>query len=136
MKPLHNSFSFEKWKKTVSMTLRDLRKRKQLTQRQVADILLTSESTISHYEKGISTPTIENIVLLAKLYDVSTDYILGVSPSRTNDQEKLEIKLGKDISLDIVVKIIENATAEEKKILYDVFNYIRKNQESKKQSKV
>lgn len=58
--------------------LRELRKSKNLTQTQVARRLNLSKTTISGYENNVKTPSLEVLVQLALLYDVSTDYILGL----------------------------------------------------------
>lgn len=58
--------------------LRELRKSKNLTQTQVARRLNLSKTTISGYENNVKTPSLDVLVQLALLYDVSTDYILGL----------------------------------------------------------
>lgn len=57
--------------------LRELRKTYGYTQRQVADALHVSQPSYIRYENGSSEPTLENLVKLADLYDVSVDYLLG-----------------------------------------------------------
>ncbi len=58
--------------------LRELRKGKNLTQTQVAKRLNLSKTTISGYENNIKTPSLDVLVKLSILYDVSADYILGL----------------------------------------------------------
>ena len=48
-----------------------------LTQRQVADYLQIAQPSYIRYENGSAEPTLENLVKLAELFDVSTDYLLG-----------------------------------------------------------
>jgi len=50
-----------------------------IKQRDVADSLSISESTYSNYESGRRIPQIETIVMLAKLYEVTTDWLLGLT---------------------------------------------------------
>jgi len=59
------------------LQLQQLRKAKKLSQSTVAKILKTHPSTISSYERNIITPSVENMVRLAKLYGVSIDYMIG-----------------------------------------------------------
>ena len=56
---------------------KELRKLNKLTQRQVAERLKISQPSYIRYEKGKSEPTLENLVKLADLFDVSVDYLLG-----------------------------------------------------------
>ena len=64
--------------------LKDLREDKDKTQGEIAEILGTSQSYYSQYEKGKRSIPFERIVELAKYYDVSIDYIAGL----TNDKSK------------------------------------------------
>lgn len=47
------------------------------TQQQVADILNVDRSTYAYYESGKSVPDIETIIKLARLYNISIDFLLG-----------------------------------------------------------
>lgn len=62
----------------LGQRLRELRKSKQMTQKQVAERLHISASAVSGYEGNIKTPSVDMLVELARLYNVSTDYLLGV----------------------------------------------------------
>lgn len=61
--------------------IRDLREDKDLTQRQVANILHTIQPQYFRYEQGYRDIPTDILIILAKLYRTSTDYILGL----TND---------------------------------------------------
>lgn len=58
---------------------RTLRK---LSQKEVANIINVSASVVSNYEKGERTPSLEILVALARLYQCSTDYLLGFEKSK------------------------------------------------------
>ncbi len=64
-----------------STRLRDLRKEKNCTQRQLAEILGLTANSVCEWEKSRSEPSIETITHLAQYFNVSTDYLLG----RTDD---------------------------------------------------
>lgn len=53
------------------------RKLNHLTQREVASRLGISQPSYVRYENGKAEPTLENLVKLADLFDVSVDYLLG-----------------------------------------------------------
>ena len=57
--------------------LMEQRKLNKLTQRKVANILGISQPSYIRYENGSAEPTLENLVKLADLFDVSVDYLLG-----------------------------------------------------------
>ena len=48
-----------------------------MTQRQVAEVLGISQPSYIRYENGTAEPTLENLVRLADLFDVSIDYLCG-----------------------------------------------------------
>ncbi len=47
------------------------------TQRDMAERLGISQPSYVRYENGTSEPTQENLVKIADIFDVSTDYLLG-----------------------------------------------------------
>lgn len=59
--------------------LRECRERKGLSQKQVALEIGVKPPTVSQWESGIKIPSRENIVKLANLFDVTVDYLLGIS---------------------------------------------------------
>ena len=58
--------------------LKVVRKSKNLKQKFVADYLNVTAATYCRYETGIMKPTPETLIRLAKLFDVSVDFLLGV----------------------------------------------------------
>ncbi len=61
--------------------IRNLREDKDLTQKQIAQIINCAEYTYQRYEYGTQLIPIDKLITLADYYNTSTDYILG----RTND---------------------------------------------------
>ena len=57
----------------------DLRIDHDLTQQQVADILHCSREVYRRYEKGIRELPLSYAITLAKYYNVSLDYLTGLS---------------------------------------------------------
>lgn len=56
--------------------LAKLRKERGLLQKDLADHLKVSVSTISNYEKGVHLPDLDTLIRLVDYFDVSTDYLL------------------------------------------------------------
>ena len=69
--------------------LKDLRESSGLTQKQVAERVGVTSAVISAYETGIRQPSYAVLVKLAALYNVSSDYLLGISDSRTRESRHL-----------------------------------------------
>ena len=67
----------------VYKRIRDLREDRDLTQKEVAKALSCSQQVYSNYELGQRDIPTDILIKLAKLYDVSTDYILGLSDTPT-----------------------------------------------------
>ncbi len=62
----------------IGERLQELRKDHGLSQEDLAKILGVSHYTISSYECNRSDPDDKSKVILAKLFDVSVDYMLGL----------------------------------------------------------
>ena len=58
--------------------LKELRIAKNLSQMQLANKLEISQSAIAKWELGKTEPTASAIIALAKFFDETTDYILGL----------------------------------------------------------
>jgi transcriptional regulator with XRE-family HTH domain len=62
----------------IAERIKELRKDRNLNQIEIAEILKIDKSTIAKYETGVSVPSVQMLVTLAKFFDVTTDYILGL----------------------------------------------------------
>jgi len=58
--------------------IRDLREDKDLTQKEIAEILHMHKNTYIRYESGEREVPFNIAILLAKFYNVSLDYIAGL----------------------------------------------------------
>ena len=100
----------------IGERLKQLRIKNGLKQQELADMFGLSSGTISFYESEQRKPDIDFIVAVAKYFDVSTDYLLGL----TNAIDKENIDISKvtglnDFSLTILeqsLKETNNAAAE------------------------
>ena len=62
--------------------LRDLREDNDKTQQQIADILGTSQTMYARYERGANELPLRHLIKLCKYYNVSADYLLGISDKK------------------------------------------------------
>ena len=62
----------------IGATIRELRKEQKMTQEQLAALLFLSQDTILLWELGKSLPDIPSLIKLSQIFNVSTDYLLGL----------------------------------------------------------
>ncbi len=61
--------------------LKQLRQKHKLTQSELAEILGLKPTAISNYESERNEPSIEKLIVLSQYFEVSCDYLLGVTDS-------------------------------------------------------
>ena len=64
---------------TYVKRIRDLREDHDKTQQEIADYLGTSQTMYARYERGANELPIRHLIMLCKYYNVSADYILGLT---------------------------------------------------------
>lgn len=62
-----------------NVRLKALRQKHKLTQSELANILGLKPTAISNYESKRNEPSFDKLIALSKYFDVSCDYLLGVS---------------------------------------------------------
>ena len=67
----------------IAEKVKKLREQKGLSQAELARLLGITRSSVNAWEMGISVPSTQYIVDLAGVFDISTDYLLGVDSSST-----------------------------------------------------
>lgn len=65
--------------------LKELRLNNNLSQTTLAKALNVSQAAIARWEAGLQTPNIEFAVAIAKYFNVSTDYLLGLKNNNDED---------------------------------------------------
>ena len=68
----------------INERIRSLRARRNMTQRQLAEILDVSEVSVQRFEYGSARPSLDTLIALADFFDVSLDYLVG----RSDDPER------------------------------------------------
>lgn len=87
--------------------LKELRKQNDMSQEKLGEYLGVTNNAIYNWEVGKAQPSIESIIKIAELFNVSTDYLFGM--------EKLdkEEKLIKALTEAGMILNIENITIED-----------------------
>ena len=73
---------------TYPERIRSLREDADKTQSQIAALLQVGQRTYCDYELGKTRIPVDSLILLAKLYNVSMDYICGVSDEKRTFPKK------------------------------------------------
>jgi transcriptional regulator with XRE-family HTH domain len=76
----------------VADRIKFLREQNNLTQTALAKKLNVTRSSVNAWEMGVSIPSTALIVDIAKLFHVSTDYLLGITSTSTLDISSLNDK--------------------------------------------
>ena len=105
---------------TFGNILKKLRQDNNMTQDELARKIDTSRSNIANYENGKNMPSVDILEKIAKLFDCTTDYLLGKSDIR-NPEELKDVKFANAGGLD--TKGLDNEDLEE---LQRQIDYIKK----------
>lgn len=63
--------------------IRELREDRSLTQQRIADLLYIGQRTYADYESGKTRIPVDSLLILARFYNVSMDYITGAGNRKT-----------------------------------------------------
>ncbi len=61
-----------------SIRLRKLRTERKLSMKQLAQQINATDGAVSNWENGVNEPKISYLIRLAKFFNVSSDYLLGL----------------------------------------------------------
>lgn len=67
----------------LACNIKKFRKIRNLTQGQLAEKLYVTPQNISKWENGISSPDIEKLCEIARIFSISTDLLLGINDDVT-----------------------------------------------------
>ncbi len=81
---------------SFSNRLKELRKAKGLTQRQMAEVFNMTERNYQRLE-ATDTPSNETLIKFADFFDVPTDYLLGRDKYWKNEEDYITVKMPPNI---------------------------------------
>lgn len=87
----------------VALRIKKLREKRDMTQTELAKRLGITRSSVNAWEMGITVPSTQYIVQLAKLFRVSTDYLLGVE-----DSASISVKGLTESDIQIVHQLVDH----------------------------
>ena len=109
-----------------SLRLQSLRKEKGLTQKQLAERLNTSISSIISYENAQRFPSTAVIGLLLRFFNVSKEYLLGETDERGDDPEIMEaVRESLPAQISGLNDVLKGCPAQEQKLTFDILVQLR-----------
>lgn len=76
--------------------IKDLRSKKKLTQKELADLLFVSDKAISSWEASRTEPSLELIIKLSEIFDCSTSYLIYGNVNKNDIETEIKIKLSEE----------------------------------------
>ena len=98
--------------------LKELRKERNLTQRELGAIVNSSDRSIGFYETGERDPDTQTLDKLANFFDVSVDYLLGRTSTRNYNTSITAFHATDDLDeedIELVNNLIERLKEKHKK---------------------
>lgn len=74
---------------SFGIKLKRLRSEKELTQKELSSLLGLTRATISSYERCVLYPSVDALISICRFFNVSADYMLGLSDINTFDTSYL-----------------------------------------------
>lgn len=107
----------------VSERLRDLREVKNMTQAEVSTVLGITQQIYSSYELGKFELPLRHLIALSSLFEVSTDYILGLTAQQRISPE-LSRSFIQHVTIGDFICRITSFSSKSKSQLVDYVNYL------------
>ena len=96
-------------------TLRDLMEENGTTQEQLREVLgLSSRQAITGYMNGSTLPTSDKLYAIAKYFNVSSDYLIGLSEIETSDIQTRAVIEDSGLSEDAVENLLDHIPGTQK----------------------
>lgn len=118
----------------LSKRLKLLRLENNMLQKDVAKKIGITESGYGFYEQGKRIPDSIMLIKLAALYNVTTDYLLGITDKRNPESLTLDEELQQllnDPDTLVAFKDFQNLSDSDKQEIIDYIKFKRKKQQNK-----
>ena len=99
---------------SMEFRLQKVRENNELSQKEIADILKVSQPTYSRWEKGVEVIPLKKLILFAKYFHLTLDYLCNLS--NTNKVAKYEYKINKEISGHNILSFRQNNNITQKEL--------------------
>ena len=93
---------------SLNEKLAELRKARGLTQQEIAEALKVSRQAVSRWEVGTAAPSLDNLVLLGKLYGMPLDDLIQQEAGKPEETSEI---VPVEIPADVLPEVLETVPA-------------------------
>lgn len=113
------------YESTFPKNLRTLMEERKINQETLAKFCGVQRQSISQWKDGNTRPDIQSLMKIATFFDVSTDWLLGLSDNRTTDQATKELCETLGLS-DLAIDLLKRSKKSEKQLMQNLINTLAK----------
>lgn len=106
-----------------SKILKELREKNNYTQEELGALLNLSKNAISHYENETNQPSLDTVVRLADIFNVSIDYLLGRTPNNISHTKMTQKYINNMTIAEIIEKMLL-LDSDHRRAITDALMYI------------
>lgn len=105
--------------------IKELRENRRLIQEILASELNITQQSLSKYERDITTIKVDILKRIAKYFNVTTDYLLGVSDVKRDLQGQMKMNKDMDEYYDLI-EVYKGLDKYDKEIVWSILQTIKK----------
>ena len=114
--------------------IRQLREKRGLTQETLATELEITQQQLSKYEMNIASIKVESLKKVAAYFNVTTDYLLGVSEVKRDLQGQMKVNKTLDTYYDLI-EIYKGLDEYDQEMVWSIMQTVKKTCEKRKRDK-
>ncbi len=111
--------------------IKELRENRRLIQAILASELNITQQSLSKYERDITTIKIDILKSIAEYFNVTTDYLLGVSDVKRDLQGQMKINKDIDEYYDLI-EVYKGLDKYDKEMVWSILQAVKKTYEKRK----
>lgn len=109
----------------MTSRIKEVRESRHVIQEIVADELGVTQQAFSKYERDITTIKTDVLIKLAKYFNVTTDYLLGLSDVKRDLQRQVEMNKALDEYYELV-EAFKSLDEYDKELLWNIVQQLKK----------
>lgn len=102
----------------INEAIRFLRMEAGLTQAELAQKLNVGQSTVCQWESGKCSPNAEALIMLSSFYNISADFLLGISDNKDGDAKL-------DDEVEECIALFDNLTSYQRALIKDLMKQMK-----------
>ena len=111
--------------------IKELRENRRLIQAILASELNITQQSLSKYERDITTIKIDILKSIAEYFNVTTDYLLGISDVKRDLQGRMKINKDIDEYYDLI-EVYKGLDKYDKEMVWSILQAVKKTHEKRK----